>query len=395
MQDILKKYQLEVSEELENILNYWQKYTVDYEHGGFYGRVNDEDIVTIKAEKGAVLNARILWTFSAAYRQNPKPEYLEIASRAYDYLREYFTDKINGGLYWSVDYLGNPLNTRKQIYGQAFAIYGLSEYFKITQNQEALNWAIEIFNLIEKYSFDRTYGGYLEALTENWQPIEDLKLSDKDANEKKSMNTHLHLMEAYSNLFIVWENEKLKQKLKGIIDVFLNHIIDTKTGHQSLFFDNDWTIKSKIISYGHDIEASWLLQEAAEILGDEDILNQTHRLAIKITDSIQSGLAEDGGLAYESEGDIHDTDKHWWVQAEAMVGFLNTYQLSNNEKYLFQSIKSWKFIKKHLTTSSGEWYWGTHGEENLPMPNQDKAGFWKCPYHNTRACLEIVKRLKS
>lgn len=395
MQEILKKYQLEVSEELENILNYWQKYTVDYEHGGFYGRVNDEDIVTIKAEKGAVLNARILWTFSAAYHQNQKPEYLEMANRAYEYLREHFNDKVNGGLHWSVDYLGKPLNTRKQIYGQAFAIYGLSEYFKITQNKEVLNWAIEIFNLIEKYSFDENYGGYLEALTEDWQHIEDMKLSDKDANEKKSMNTHLHIMEAYSNLFGVWKNDLLKLKLKGIIEVFLNHIINTKTGHQSLFFDDDWTIKSNTISYGHDIEASWLLQEAAEILGDENFLNQTHRLAIKITDSIQSGLSEDGGLAYESEGDHFDTDKHWWVQAEAMVGFLNTYRLSKNEKYLFQSIKSWEFIKNNLITPTGEWHWGTEGKHNTSMPNQDKAGFWKCPYHNARACLEIIKRLES
>ncbi len=394
MREILNKYQLEVSQELENILNYWQKYTVDHEHGGFYGRVNDEDFAIIKAEKGVVLNARILWTFSAAYRQNPKSEYHEIATRAYEYLREHFTDKINGGLFWSVDYLGKPLNTRKQIYGQAFAIYGLSEYYKINQNQEVLNWAIELFDLIEKYSFDETYGGYLEALTENWHSIDDLKLSAKDANEKKSMNTHLHIMEAYSSLFDVWKNDFLKLKLKGIIEIFLNHIINTKTGHQSLFFDDDWTVKSQIISYGHDIEASWLLHEAAEILEDESILIQTHRLALKITDSIQSGLSEDGGLAYESEGDHHDTDKHWWVQAEAMVGFLNTYQLSKNEKYLFQSIKSWEFIKNNLITPTGEWHWGVEGKHNTPMPNQDKAGFWKCPYHNARACLEVVKKSK-
>jgi cellobiose epimerase len=393
MQEIIRKYQSEVTEELENILDYWQKYTVDYEFEGFYGRINDKDIVIEKAEKGSVLNARILWTFSAAYLQNPKQEYLELATRAYEYLKDFFADKTNGGLFWSVDYLGNALNTRKQIYGQAFAIYGLSEYFKITQNQEALDWAIELFNLIERYSFDETYGGYLEALAEDWQPIEDLKLSEKDANEKKSMNTHLHVLEAYSNLLSVWKDAILEEKLRRILDVFLKYIINPKTGHQSLFFDDDWTVKSEMISYGHDIEAAWLLLEAAETLNDEIIIKQTSQLAIKITDSIQNGLSEDGGLAYESEGNHHDTDKHWWVQAEAMVGYLNSYQLSNNEKYLLQSIKSWEFIKNNLITPTGEWYWGTQGAENLPMPNQDKAGFWKCPYHNVRACLEVIKRL--
>jgi mannobiose 2-epimerase len=394
MKKIIEKYQLEVTNELERILNYWQKYAVDYEHSGFYGQINDKDEVVDKAEKGSVLNARILWTFSAAYHQNPKPEYIDMATRAYEYLKIFFADKTNGGLFWSVDYLGNPFNTRKQIYGQAFAIYGLSEYFRITRNVEALNWAIELFNLIEKHSFDETFGGYLEALAEDWHPIEDLKLSEKDANEKKSMNTHLHVLEAYSNLLSVWEDAILEKKLRGIIDIFFKHIVNIRTGHQSLFFDADWTIKSEIISYGHDIETAWLLYEAAETLNDETILKQTHQLAIKITDSVHSGLSEDGGLAYESERNHHDTNKHWWVQAEAMVGFLNSFQLSNNERYLSQSIKSWGFIKNNLITPTGEWYWGTQGSENLPMQNQDKAGFWKCPYHNVRACIEVIKRLK-
>lgn len=395
MQEVLEKYQSEVSQELENILEYWQKYTLDDEFGGFYGKINEQNEAIPLAEKGSVLNARILWTFSAAYGNNPKKEYLETAKRAYEYLLNHFKDNEFGGIYWSVDYLGNPLNTRKQIYGQAFGIYGLSEYFKITKNQAALDWAIELFEIIEKYSFDKVYGGYLEALSQDWQPIEDLKLSQKDANEKKSMNTHLHVMEAYANLLTVWKSELLTEQLKGIIKVFLDKIIDSKTGHQHLFFDHDWTIKSEIISYGHDIEASWLIHEAAEILGDKDLLQETQKSALKITDSVKSGISEDGSLAYESEGDVHDTDKHWWVQAEAMVGYFSAFQLSKNEKYLKQSIKSWEFIKQFLITPTGEWLWATQGENNLPMPNQDKAGFWKCPYHNARACLEIKKRIKN
>lgn len=395
MQEVLEKYQSEVSQELENILEYWQKYTLDDEFGGFYGKINDQNEVIPFAEKGSVLNTRILWTFSAAYGNNPNPAYLEMAHRAYEYLLNHFKDNEFGGIYWSADYLGNPLNTRKQMYGQAFAIYGLSEYFKITHNQAALDWAIELFEIIEKYSFDKVYGGYLEALAQDWQPIDDLKLSQKDANEKKSMNTHLHIMEAYANLLTVWKSELLIEQLKGIIKVFLDKIVDSKTGHQHLFFDNDWTIKSEIISYGHDIEASWLIHEAAEILGDKDLLQETQKSALKITDSVKSGISEDGSLAYESEYDVHDTDKHWWVQAEAMVGYFNAFQLSKNEKYLKQSIKSWEFIKQFLITPTGEWIWATQGNENSPMPNQDKAGFWKCPYHNARACLEIKTRIKN
>jgi mannobiose 2-epimerase len=391
---ITNTYLTEVSQEIENILTYWLNFTVDKDFGGFYGQINDQDDVVPNAEKGSVLNARILWTFSAAYRHDPKPEYLEMATRAYQYLQTYFNDKTNGGVYWSVDYQGNPFNTRKQIYGQAFTIYGLSEYFKITQQQEALDWAIELFHHIEKYSFDTTYGGYLEALACDWQPIEDLKLSQKDANEKKSMNTHLHIMEAYANLVSIWKNDLLTQQLQAVIEVFLTYIVDSKTGHQRLFFDDDWTIKSDIVSYGHDIEAGWLLYEAAERLGNTGIVEKIHTIALKITDSVQSGLSEDGGLAYESEGDHHDTDKHWWVQAEAMVGYLNAFELSNNQKYLQQSIKSWSFIKKNLITPSGEWLWAVQGDHNTPMPNQDKAGFWKCPYHNVRACLEVAERLK-
>ena len=395
MQEVLKKYQSEVSKELENILEYWQKYTVDNEFGGFYGKITEEDKVVPFSEKGSVLNARILWTFAASYHNNPKHEYLEIANRAFQYLRNYFNDTVNGGVYWSVDYLGNPLNTRKQIYSQAFVIYGLSEYYKVTQNKEALDWAMELFDLIEKNSFDSINGGYLEALTLDWKPIEDLKLSQKDANEPKSMNTHLHIMEAYANLMTVCKSELLAEKLEEIVKIFLNHIVNAKTGHLHLFFDNEWTVKSEIISYGHDIEASWLIHEAAEILNNEEILQETQKLAIKITDSVQIGLSESGGLAYESEGNNHDTDKHWWVQAEAMVGYLNTYQLSKNDKYLKQSIKSWEFIKQYLMTETGEWHWGIQGENNLPMPNQDKVGFWKCPYHNARACLEVISRIKN
>lgn len=388
-----QEYKFEVTQELENILDYWKKYTVDNEFGGFYGQINDKDEVVPQAEKGLVLNARILWTFSAAYGKNPKLEYLEIAHRAYQYLQDFFRDKTHGGLYWSVNYQGLPLNTRKQIYGQAFTIYGLSEYYKISQNKEALDWAIELFKIIEKNSLDTIYGGYLEALAEDWQPIQDLKLSEKDANEKKSMNTHLHIVEAYANLKSVYENERLNNSLEQVLNVFLKHIVDTKTGHQVLFFDDDWSIKSDIISYGHDIEASWLLYEAAHQISNEQIIQKAHELAIKMTDAVQIGLSEDGGLAYESEGEHHDTDKHWWVQAEAMVGYLNAYQLSKNDKYLKQSIKSWEFIKKFLITSSGEWLWATQGTENIPMPNQDKAGFWKCPYHNARACMEVIARL--
>lgn len=379
-----------------NILSFWEKKMPDTVNGGFYGRITGMDEVMPLADKGAILNTRILWTFSAAYRLFGKHEYLDIATRAKEYILKYFYDKENGGIYWSLDYLGSPKDTKKQIYALGFAIYGLSEYHRATGDQESLDYAIEIFHSIEKYSFDTKKNGYCEALTREWNEIADMRLSEKDANEKKTMNTHLHILEPYTNLYRVWKNDLLKQQLANLIHVFTDKILDRKTNHLGLFFDEDWNLKSTITSYGHDIEASWLLHEAALVLGDKDTLDKVEPLVPAIVKAASEGVCGDGSMIYEKDETTGYLDKelHWWVQAEAIVGYINLYQHFGDVDALKKAIKTWEFIKAHfIDYTNGEWYWSIKEDGTINRTeNGDKAGFWKCPYHNSRMCMEIIER---
>ncbi len=385
----------EVREELEqNILPYWINKMQDEVNGGFYGRITGEEKLMPEAEKGAILNARILWTFSAAYRLLRKEEYLAMATRAKRYLIDHFYDKEFGGIYWSLDYKGNSLDTKKQIYAIGFAIYGLSEYNRATGDTEALTYAIHLFESIERHSFDPVNNGYCEALTREWQEMADMRLSEKDENERKTMNTHLHILEPYANLYRVWKDERLKKQLRNLIEIFTDKIFDANTGHLNLFFDDNWNSKYHIVSYGHDIEASWLIHEAALVLGDEALLGRVEPVIKRIAVAADEGLLPDGGMIYESlidEGKI-DTDRHWWVQAENVVGHFNLYQYFADEDAWNEVVKGWKFIKDHfIDRTNGEWFWSISSDGQLNRID-DKAGFWKCPYHNGRMCMEIIER---
>lgn len=395
MTETINTLRKEVTEELEgNILPFWMNKMTDRERGGFYGRISGEDVLMPDEPKGAILNARILWTFSAAYRLLKKPEYLATATRAKRYLLDFFYDKQFGGIYWSVDCEGNPLDTKKQIYALGFAIYGLSEYARATGDEEALEYAIRLFEVIEKYSFDAEKNGYVEALTRDWQPIADMRLSDKDENEKKTMNTHLHILEPYANLYRVWKDGRLKTQLKNLIELFVTKILDTQTYHLNLFFEDDWTNKYHLISYGHDIEASWLIHEAALVLGDETVLKQIEPVIVRIARAADEGLNADGSMTYERFSDKGETDRelHWWVQAENVVGHLNLYQHFGDEEALSTALRCWQFIKdKLIDRENGEWYWSRFADGSINR-NDDKAGFWKCSYHNGRMCLEINER---
>ena len=397
VEDQLSILKNEFSAELSNILSYWMKYTPDEVYGGFVGRIDGNNQVVANAPKGSVLNARILWSFSAAYNLTKNADYLLYAERAYQYITQYIIDREFGGVYWSVDYEGKPLDTKKQVYASAFTIYGLSEYYVASGNEEAKTLAIELYELLVNKSFDIKNTGYLEAFTREWQPIDDLRLSAKDANEKKTMNTHLHVLEGYTNLYCIWQNEGLKLQIDILINNFLDHFIDPKTHHCLLFFDEDWNSKSGLISYGHDIEATWLLQQSAEVISNDFLLQKIKTVNITITDVTLNGLDEDGGLWYEYEpADDHlIKQKHWWVQAEAIVGFYNTWQITGDEKYLAIVEKNWQYIKaKILDQNNGEWFWG-RDENGEIMQGEDKAGLWKCPYHNSRACIEIIKRISN
>lgn len=397
VKESLSKIIKELNVELNRILQYWKYNTVDDEFGGFVGQIDHFNHVIPKASKGAVLNTRIMWTFSAAFNFTHNNTYLEIATRAYNYVKKYFLDNEHGGLIWEVDHTGIPLNTRKQTYAQGFGIYGFSEYYRASGDKECLNMAIDLFRNIEKYCFDPVHGGYTEALNQSWQPMEDMRLSAKDENYPKSMNTHLHILEPYTNLYRVWPDKKLAEQMRRLIRTFIDFIIDSKTGHFNLFFENDWTIKSEILSYGHDIEGAWLLTEAAEVLGDEELLKEVEQVAIKMADvTAKEGLAKDGSLYYERESadGLLDTDRHWWVQAEAVVGFLNAYQISGEGKYFSKAINAWNFIREQvIDKANGEWF-GRMAISGEPITDEDKAGFWKCPYHNGRACIEAIQRIE-
>lgn len=375
-----------LQQELANVLDFWMKHTVDEQSGGFYGRLANDNTPDRFALKGSVLNARILWTFAAAFNATRKPEYLETARRAYDYINAYLVDKEFGGVLWCVDYSGQPVETQKQVYAIAFTVYAFAEYFRATGFEEAKEKAIGLYSLIQLYGYDCIYGGYEEAFSRDWKlPLQP----EKEAEIKKTMSTHLHILEAYATLYSVWPDAGLKGHLRDLLLVFHDKIVNRQTGHLYLFFDASWKPEDDTISYGHDIEASWLLQQAAEILGDGPLIEKFKNLSLRMADAAAEGLDEDGGL-WQQQGSA--SEKQWWPQAEAIVGFVNAYQNTHDEKYLRLAENSWHFVQSHiLDKEHGEWCWGIDADKQ--KLEADKVGLWKCPYHNSRACLEIMRRL--
>lgn len=382
----------EALQERTALLNWWTQHVKDPKDG-FYGEVDKLNAPVVAAPRGLVLYARILWTFSAAAASAKRPEWREMADRAYHYLVNHFEDAEFGGMYWSLTAEGEPLQQKKQLYGIAFAIYGLSEYAKLTGSTEAGEKALALFYLIEKHGRDQHYGGYVEAFTRDWQALDDLRLSEKEANEKKTMNTHLHILEAYSNLYRIHPAETVAEAIRSLLRVFRDHIIDPEQKTMGLFFSDSWEKRSTIISFGHDIEASWLLYEAAETLGDPEWTGVYRAMALEMTDQVMQGFDADGGLFDElnTATGHYNKEKHWWQQAETLVGMMNAFQLSGREFYLEKVLDSWRFIKTHIKDSNGgEWYWGI--DASGALLDKEKAGFWKCPYHNVRACMEISRR---
>ena len=379
----------------ENILPYWTSKMCN-PAGGFYGRISGNEETDLSAPVGNIMTARLLWTFSSAYRlfkDSAEAEgYLAMAIRAKDLIISRFYDPEYGGTYWSLNPDGTPLDTKKQIYAIAFTIYGLAELNRATGDAKALEYAIKLFNSIEDHSFDTEKDGYFEAFTRTWDTIEDMRLSDKDANESKTMNTHLHVLEAYTCLYRVWKNSRLEERLRGLIGIFEKHILGPD-GHLRLFFDDDWNSGYDIVSYGHDIEASWLIHEAALVLGDEAVIGRIEKLVPAIAAAAGEGFSPEGGMIYEKNAEETDRDRHWWVQAETVVGYLNLWDHFGTQEGLENALTCWDFIKANLIDrENGEWFWSLR-EDGTVNRDDDKAGFWKCPYHNGRMCMEIIERV--
>jgi mannobiose 2-epimerase len=390
---ILPAYRQEVSIELLSILEFWEQHMPDKKNGGFYGSIGNDNLPDMTAPKGIVLNSRILWSFSAASQFDKTNEWIKTATTAYKYIVDHFIDRKYGGVYWSVNDQGTPIDARKQIYGLAFCIYGLTEYYKATGENMAMHLAKDLYEKIEQHSRDKKNGGYLEAFTQGWKLKDDLRLSEKDDNEKKTMNTHLHIIEAYANLYKIWADAGLRDNIKHLLDVFDKYFLGDSS-HARLFMDENWKVKSSLVSYGHDIEASWLLLQCAETIGEAAYIDKFSIHAIQLAEATIGGLDNDGGLWYEYDPskNILTQEKHSWPQAEAMVGFFNAFQLTGDERYLHHSAKSWEFIKTYIRdNTNGEWFWGIKSDYTIMQ--KEKAGFWKCPYHSTRACMEIAKRI--
>lgn len=390
----------------ENILPFWLNME-DNEHGGFYGQMHGDGTLVKDANKGGILNARILWSFSAAYRVLRKPEYLEAATRAKDYILRHFIDKEFGGTYWELDCNGNPVDTKKQFYAIGFTIYGLSEYYRATGDEQSLDAALNLYDAIEEHSFDKERNGYIEACTREWGEIADMRLSDLDANYPKSQNTHLHIIEPYANLYRALKEKseekyadrkaQIEKSLRNLIDIFCNKILNPETHHLDLFFEMDWTRGAGWLeSYGHDIECSWLMHEAALVLDDKAVLASVEPIVKLVAEASEKGLNADGSMTHEANLDTGyvDDDRHWWVQAETVVGFYNIYQHFNDGKALAKTLDCWKYIKENLIDyDNGEWYWSRNSKREINHVD-DKAGFWKCPYHNSRMCIELIERIR-
>ena len=391
MQKALDNIIHEVREELEgNILPFWADRMQD-PSGGFHGRIDGHGKLVPGAEKGCILNARILWTFASAYRLLGRPEHLAVARRAAREIMDRFVDGEYGGTFWSLDAKGRPLDTKKQFYAIAFAIYGLSELHRACGDEEALECAVSLYRSIEEHSFDRERNGYLEALSRTWGPLGDMRLSDKDQNDAKTMNTHLHILEGYTALYRVWKDEGLADRLRNLILIFVDRIL-LPDGHLALFFDEDWNVTSHVTSYGHDIECSWLLQEAADVLGDEELSQGVSAVCDRIAGASLEGWAPGKGMVYErdlDDGSV-DGDRHWWVQAETVVGCFYQWKRSGDPAWLGRLADEWEFIKAHIIAPDGEWYWSLRADGSVNL-DDDRAGFWKCPYHNGRMCMELIE----
>lgn len=386
----------EISRELtEHIIPFWNALRDD-ENGGFYGFMDSDLKLDKNGEKGVILHSRILWFYSNAYMELKDPALLDNAKHAYDFLVNCCVDKEYGGVYWCMNADGSVKNDMKHTYCQAFFIYALSSYYRASGDKDALTLAYSVVDLVEKNSTDDV--AYLEQMSRDWKTeLANDELSENGLMADKTMNTTLHLIEAYTELYLADHNEKVLERLKFQLDITYDKIFDKDGDKLLVFFDKNLDVIGDIYSYGHDIEATWLIDRAAEVMGDkayiEKFAGMNKRIVRKIADTAYDKAT--GSLLNESENGVVNTWRIWWVQAETVVGFLNGYQKGyGGKEYLEIAENVWQYIKEHIIDKreGGEWYSQVDENGNYAKfkPTVDP---WKCPYHNGRMCLEAMRRL--
>ena len=382
----------EIKEHLVNdLIPFWQGLK-DEENGGFYGYLSYDLKLDKRAVKGCILNSRILWFFSNAYMLLGDSSLLESATHAYQFLKDYCVDNEFGGVFWSLTYDGKPEDTTKHTYNQAFSIYALASYYDASKNPEALEIAWKLYDLVESKCKDKY--GYLEAFTRSFEPEENDKLSENGVIAEKTMNTLLHVFEAYTELYRVTKEEKVAKQIRFMMDIIKDKVFNKEIGRQEVFFDKTWNSLIDLYSYGHDIETAWLVDRGLEVLDDEAYMNMLSPITKIITENIYNRAYIDHSLVNESENGVVDTTRVWWVQAEAVVGFLNGYQKQGDKKFLDASVDIWNYIKEYFVDkrNGSEWFWSVkedHTPDEKPIVEP-----WKCPYHNGRMCFEVLRRMK-
>ena len=373
------------------IIPFWQN-LADTEYGGFYGWVDYDRNIDKKADKGCILNSRILWFFSNAYTILQAENLLKMSDHAYEFMIRHCLDEVKGGVFWSLHYDGSVADDTKHTYNQAFAIYALSSYYETSKNKDALDKAFELYELVENKC--RANTGYLEALDADFCPIANDKLSENGVIAARTMNTLLHVLEAYTELYRVSKKEQVKKSLETIMELFVSRIYNPMLRRQEVFFDENYRSLIDLHSYGHDIETSWLLDRTVEILGEKKYEDMIFPITSALREEIYNTAFDGASLANECENKVVDDDRIWWVQAEALVGFLNGYEKDKTQKkYLKAAFSVWEYIMTNLVDAhqDGEWFWKV-SKDGLADKTKPFVEPWKCPYHNGRMCFEIIKR---
>lgn len=386
-----------MKEEVKNhlvsvIIPFWKNLRDD-RYGGYYGYMDYDLGLDKKAEKGCILNSRITWFFSNAYTILKDESLLAEADHGYEFLKNCCLDKENGGIYWSMNYDGTPLDTTKHTYNQAFSIYALSSYYEASGKKEALDLAMQLFHLIEERCTDDQ--GYLEAFTRDFKPESNEKLSENGVLAEKTMNTLLHVFEAYTELYRVSADEAVKTRLAWMMDVFADKVFNPDLKRQEVFFDKNYNSIIDLHSYGHDIETAWLIDRGVDVLKDENYRQKMTKITKILTQNIYDVAFDGHSLANECEKGVVDTNRVWWVQAETIVGFINGYEHDRSRTdYLEAAEAVWRFVKEYqLDKRKGsEWFWLVR-EDGTPVEGKPIVEPWKCPYHNGRMCFEVIRRL--